>query len=139
MRLLALDFGSVNIGVAVSDPLGLAAQGVGTIRRRSHAQDMAELKALVEEYQPRAFVLGLPLNMDGSRGPAVDRVQSFGSLLKQQFNLPVYYQDERLTTVAAQKTLLNNDTSRQKRRQVVDKLAATLILSTYLENPNNIK
>ena len=77
--------------------------------------------------------------MDGSRGPAVDRVQSFGSLLKQQFNLPVYYQDERLTTVAAQKTLLNNDTSRQKRRQVVDKLAATLILSTYLENPNNIK
>ncbi len=139
MRLLALDFGSVNIGVAVSDPLGLTAQGVGTIRRRSHAQDMAELKALVKEYQPRAFVLGLPLNMDGSRGPAVDRVQSFGSLLKQQFNLPVYYQDERLTTVAAQKTLLNNDTSRQKRRQVVDKLAATLILSTYLENPNNIK
>ena len=139
MRLLALDFGSVNIGVAVSDPLGLTAQGDGTIRRRSHAQDMAELKALVEEYQPRAFVLGLPLNMDGSRGPAVDRVQSFGSLLKQQFNLPVYYQDERLTTVAAQKTLLNNDTSRQKRRQVVDKLAATLILSTYLENPNNIK
>ena len=139
MRLLALDFGSVNIGVAVSDPLGLTAQGVGTIRRRSHAQDMAELKALVEEYQPRAFVLGLPLNMDGSRGPAVDRVQSLGSLLKQQFNLPVYYQDERLTTVAAQKTLLNNDTSRQKRRQVVDKLAATLILSTYLENPNNIK
>ena len=139
MRLLALDFGSVNIGVAVSDPLGLTAQGVGTIRRRSHAQDMAELKALVEEYQPRAFVLGLPLNMDGSRGPAVDRVKSFGSLLKQQFNLPVYYQDERLTTVAAQKTLLNNDTSRQKRRQVVDKLAATLILSTYLENPNNIK
>ena len=66
-------------------------------------------------------------------------LQSFGSLLKQQFNLPVYYQDERLTTVAAQKTLLNNDTSRQKRRQVVDKLAATLILSTYLENPNNIK
>lgn len=139
MRLLALDFGSVNIGVAVSDPLGLTAQGVGTIRRRSHTQDMAELKALVNEYQPRAFVLGLPLNMDGSRGPAVDRVQSFGSLLKQQFNLPVYYQDERLTTVAAQKTLLNNDTSRQKRRQVVDKLAATLILSTYLENPNNIK
>ncbi len=139
MRLLALDFGSVNIGVAVSDPLGLTAQGVGTIRRRSHAQDMAELKALVEEYQPRAFVLGLPLNMDGSRGLAVYRVQSFGSLLKQQFNLPVYYQDERLTTVAAQKTLLNNDTSRQKRRQVVDKLAATLILSTYLENPNNIK
>lgn len=139
MRLMALDFGSVNIGVAVSDPLGLTAQGVGTIRRRSHARDMAELKALVEEYQPRAFVLGLPLNMDGSRGQAVDRVQSFGSLLKQQFNLPVYYQDERLTTVAAQKTLLNNDTSRQKRRQVVDKLAATLILSTYLENPNNIK
>ena len=139
MRLLALDFGSTNIGVAVSDPLGLTAQGVCTLRRRSQAEDMAAIRAYVDEYQPEAFVMGLPLNMDGSRGPAVDKVQSFASLLKQEFALPVYFQDERLTTVAAQKTLIAGDTRRQKRRQLVDKLAATLILSTYLENPNNIK
>ena len=139
MRLLALDFGSTNIGVAVSDPLGLTAQGVCTLRRRSHAEDMAAIRAYVDEYQPEAFVMGLPLNMDGSRGPAVDKVQSFASLLKQEFALPVYFQDERLTTVAAQKTLIAGDTRRQKRRQLVDKLAATLILSTYLDNPNNIK
>lgn len=139
MRLLALDFGSTNIGVAVSDPLGLTAQGVCTLRRRSHTEDMAAIRAYVDEYQPEAFVMGLPLNMDGSRGPAVDKVQSFASLLKQEFALPVYFQDERLTTVAAQKTLIAGDTRRQKRRQLVDKLAATLILSTYLENPNNIK
>jgi putative Holliday junction resolvase len=100
---------------------------------------MAAIRAYVDEYQPEAFVMGLPLNMDGSRGPAVDKVQSFASLLKQEFALPVYFQDERLTTVAAQKTLIAGDTRRQKRRQLVDKLAATLILSTYLENPNNIK
>lgn len=139
MRLLALDFGSAYIGVAVSDPLGLTAQGLGTLRRRSHTEDMAAIRRYVEEYQPQAFVLGLPLNMDGSRGPAVDRVQSFASLLKQEFQLPVYFQDERLTTVAAHRTLIEADCRRQKRRQVVDKLAATLILSTYLENPNNIK
>jgi putative Holliday junction resolvase len=77
--------------------------------------------------------------MDGSRGSAVDKVESFADLLKQEFGLLVFYQDERLTTVAAHKTLLINDTSRKKRKQVVDKLAAVFILSTYLENPNNIK
>ncbi len=139
MRLLGLDFGGSYIGVAVSDPLGITAQGIDNIHRRSHAEDMAALRSIIEEYQVEAIVLGLPLNMDGSRGPAVDKVESFADLLRQEFKLPIYYQDERLTTVAATKTLLESDTSRKKRRQVVDKLAAVLILSTYMENPNNIK
>lgn len=139
MRLLGLDFGAATIGVAVSDLLGMTAQGVTTIRRENHKKDMEQLRRIVDEYQVEGFVLGLPLNMDGSRGSAVDKVESFADLLKQEFGLPVFYQDERLTTVAAHKTLLINDTSRKKRKQVVDKLAAVFILSTYLENPNNIK
>lgn len=139
MRLLGLDLGDATIGVAVSDPLGITAQGICTLRRRSHREDMAELKRLAAEYGAEAFVLGLPLNLDGSRGPAVDKAESFADHLRREFALPVYFQDERLTTVAAHKTLLENDTSRKKRRQVVDKLAAVLILQTYLDNPNTIK
>ncbi len=139
MRLMGLDLGDATIGVAVSDPLGITAQGICTLRRRNHRADLAELKRLAAEYEAEAFVLGLPLNMDGSRGSAVDKVESFADHLRREFALPVYFQDERLTTVAAHKTLLENDTSRKKRRQVVDKLAAVLILQTYLDNPNTIK
>ncbi len=139
MRLLGLDLGDATIGVAVSDPFGLTAQGICTIRRQKRAHDIAELAKIVDEYQVEAFVMGLPLNLNGTRGPAVDKVESFADILKQEFALPVYYQDERLTTVAAHKTLLENDTSRAKRRKVVDKLAAVFILQTYLDNPNTIK
>lgn len=139
MRLIGIDLGDATIGVAVSDPLGLTAQGVTTIRRKKRAQDMAALGKIVDEYHAEGFVLGWPLNMDGSRGPAVDKVQSFADILRQEFALPIFYQDERLTTVAAHKTLLENDTSRAKRHQVVDKLAAVFILQTYLDNPNTIK
>lgn len=139
MRLMGIDLGDATIGVAVSDPLGLTAQGITTIRRKKRAQDIAELAKIIDDYGVEAFVLGLPLNLDGSRGPAVDKVQSFADILKQEFALPVYYQDERLTTVAAHKTLLENDTSRNKRHKVVDKLAAVFILQTYLDNPNTVK
>ena len=139
MRLLGLDLGDATIGVAVSDPLGLTAQGVCTIRRKKHSADMAELRRLTEEYNAEAFVLGLPLNLNGTRGPAVDKAESFADLLKKEFNLPVFFQDERLTTVAAHKALLENNTGRAKRKQVVDKLAAVFILQTYLDNPNTIK
>lgn len=139
MRLLGLDLGDATIGVAVSDPLGLTAQGITTIRRKKRANDMAALAKIIDEYGVEAFVMGLPLNMDGSRGAAVDKVQSFADILKQEFALPVFYQDERLTTVAAHKTLLENDTSRAKRHEVVDKLAAVLILQAYLDNPNTVK
>lgn len=139
MRLIGIDLGDATIGVAVSDPLGLTAQGVTTIRRKKRVHDMAALAKIVAEYEAEGFVLGWPLNMDGSRGPAVDKVQSFADILRQEFALPIFYQDERLTTVAAHKTLLENDTSRAKRHQVVDKLAAVFILQTYLDNPNTTK
>ena len=139
MRLIGLDLGDATIGVAVSDLLGFTAQGITTIRRTAFKQDMAELKKIVEQYGGEAFVLGLPLNLNGTRGPAVDKVESFADMLKKEFGLPVYFQDERLTTVAAHKMLLDNDTSRKKRRQVVDKLAAVLILQTYLDTPNTPK
>lgn len=139
MRLMGLDLGDATIGVAVSDPLGLTAQGITTIRRKKRANDMTALAKIIDEYGVEAFVMGLPLNMDGSRGAAVDKVQSFADILKQEFALPVFYQDERLTTVAAHKTLLENDTSRAKRHEVVDKLAAVLILQAYLDNPNTVK
>lgn len=139
MRLMGLDLGDATIGVAVSDPLGLTAQGITTIRRKKRANDMAALAKIIDEYGVEAFVMGLPLNMDGSRGAAVDKVQSFADILKHEFALPVFYQDERLTTVAAHKTLLENDTSRAKRHEVVDKLAAVLILQAYLDNPNTVK
>ncbi len=139
MRLIGLDLGDATIGVAVSDLLGFTAQGITTIHRTAFKQDMAELKKIVDQYGGEAFVLGLPLNLNGTRGPAVDKVESFADMLKKEFGLPVYFQDERLTTVAAHKMLLDNDTSRKKRRQVVDKLAAVLILQTYLDTPNTPK
>lgn len=139
MRLIGIDLGDNTIGVAVSDPWCMTAQGVTTIRRKKRVHDMAALKSIVDEYQAEAFVLGLPLNLNGTRGPAVDKVESFADILRQEFGLPIFYQDERLTTVAAHKTLLENDTSRYKRHQVVDKLAAVFILQAYLDNPNTIK
>lgn len=139
MRLMGIDLGDNTIGVAVSDPWGMTAQGITTIRRKKRIHDMAALDKIIREYQVEAIVLGWPLNLDGSRGPAVDKVQSFADILRQEFGLPIFYQDERLTTVAAHKTLLENDTSRAKRHQVVDKLAAVFILQTYLDNPNTTK
>ncbi|MBQ3180788.1 MAG: Holliday junction resolvase RuvX [Firmicutes bacterium] len=139
MRLLGLDVGTATIGVAVSDPLGWTAQGVTTIRRQSKEKDLAALEEIVKQYGVEAFVLGLPLRLNGDSDTAVDKVRHLAEQLKERFGLPIYYQDERLTTVAAQRVLLEGDVSRRKRKQVVDKLAAVLILSTYMENPNNPK
>jgi putative Holliday junction resolvase len=138
-RLMGLDVGSRTIGVAVSDLLGFTAQGITTIRRRSLEYDLDELAKLVQEYGVQAFVLGLPLNMNGSEGESAERARLLGDSLKERFDLPVYFQDERLSTVAAQRTLIAGDVSRKGRKQVVDKLAAVFILQTYLDKPNNQK
>ena len=139
MRLLGLDVGTATIGVAVSDPLGLTAQGVTTIRRQSKEKDLAALEEIVRQYGVEAFVLGLPLLLNGDSDAAVDKVKHLAEQLEERFGLPIYYQDERMTTVAAHRVLLEGDVSRRKRKQVVDKLAAVFILSTYMENPNNPK
>ncbi len=132
MRAIGLDFGEKTIGVAVSDPLGIIAQGVKTIRRKSWQVDLEKLHKIIEEYEAERLVVGLPRNMDGSYGPSAEKVQVFMEKLKI-FNLPIEPEDERLTTVMAERALLEGDVSRKKRKQVIDQVAAALILQGYLD------
>jgi putative Holliday junction resolvase len=133
MRAAGLDLGTKTIGVAVSDELGLTAQGLKTIERRSLKKDLAELVRLVEEYSVDRFVLGLPLNMDGSEGPRAEATRKFGAALEAETKLPIIYQDERLTTVSAERALLEADVSRKKRKEVIDQVAASFILQAWLD------
>ncbi|MCY1035572.1 Holliday junction resolvase RuvX [Corallococcus sp. BB11-1] len=133
MRTFGLDYGTKTIGVAVSDGLGLTAQTVTTVRRSSIKADLAELSRLVKEYEVTRIVLGLPLNMNGSEGPRAEASRKFADVLGQSLGLPVELWDERLSTVAAQRTLLEADVSRAKRREVIDQLAAQFILQGWLD------
>ncbi|WP_411504011.1 Holliday junction resolvase RuvX [Brevibacillus centrosporus] len=132
-RLMGLDVGDKTIGVAVSDELGWTAQGVETIKRQSKAKDFARLQELIAQYQVGAIVVGLPKNMNGTIGPRAELCQSFGKLLQEKTSLPVHMWDERLTTMAAERMLISAEVSRQKRKTVIDKMAATLILQGYLD------
>ncbi|WP_375767350.1 Holliday junction resolvase RuvX [Archangium gephyra] len=133
MRTLGLDYGTKTIGVAASDGLGLTAQTVTTIRRTNLKADLAALKELVREYEADRFVVGLPLNMDGSEGPRAEATRKFVEALTEVLGLPVELWDERLSTVAAQRTLLEADVSRAKRREVIDQMAAQFILQGWLD------
>jgi putative Holliday junction resolvase len=133
-RYMGLDLGDKTIGVAVSDPFGWTAQAVTVIRRTSQARDLAELQKWVGEYDITELVLGLPKNMDGSIGARGELSFAYAEWLKETLGLPVVLWDERLTTVAATRTLLEADVSRAKRKQVVDKMAAALLLQTYLDS-----
>ena len=133
MRTLGLDYGTKTIGVAASDGLGLTAQTVTTIRRTNLKADLAALKELVREYEADRFVVGLPLNMDGTEGPRAEATRRFVDALTQVLGLPVELWDERLSTVAAQRTLLEADLSRAKRREVIDQMAAQFILQGWLD------
>jgi len=132
-RLLGLDVGDKTIGIAVSDELGLTAQGVTVRHRQALAADMAYLRELVERYGAASIVVGLPKNMDGSIGPQARKTLAFIARLRQACNVPVIEWDERLTTQQAERVLLAADASRRRRKQVRDQLAAQLILQTYLE------
>lgn len=133
MRTLGLDFGTKTIGVAASDALGLTAQTVTTIRRTNLKTDLAALAGLVREYEAERFVIGLPLNMDGTEGPRAEATHRFVDALTQSLGLPVELWDERLSTVAAQRTLLEADLSRARRREVIDQMAAQFILQGWLD------
>ena len=136
MRLMGLDVGSKTVGVAVSDLLGWTAQGVEVIPI-NEAKDqfgLERLTELVQEYQVDGFVLGLPKNMDGSIGSRAEVAQKYGEKLTDRFGLPVYFQDERLTTMQVNRMMIEEgNVSRAKRKQVVDKLAAVIILQTYMD------
>ncbi|NLV17226.1 MAG: Holliday junction resolvase RuvX [Syntrophomonadaceae bacterium] len=133
MRILALDVGTKRIGMAVSDPLGLTAQGLGVLERRNLEADLKLLRRVIEEKGVTSLLLGLPRNMNGTLGEKAREVQEFGDMLAREFGLAVEYQDERLSTKAVEGTLIAADVSRRKRRQVVDKLAAVFILQGYLD------
>ena len=136
MRVMGLDVGSKTVGVAISDPLGFTAPGVEIIKINEEAKEFGfdRLGELVKEYQVDKFVVGLPKNMNNTEGPRVEASKAYGDKIKEIFNLPVDYQDERLTTVQAERMLVEQaDVSRDKRKKVIDKLAAQLILQNYLD------
>lgn len=136
MRIMGLDVGSKTVGVAISDPLGFTAQGLEIIPIDEEKGEfgLERLTELVEQYKVDKFVVGLPKNMNNTSGPRVEASQAYGDLLTERYKLPVDYQDERLTTVAAERMLIEQaDISRGKRKKVIDKLAAQMILQNYLD------
>ncbi|KIL41065.1 Holliday junction resolvase [Gordoniibacillus kamchatkensis] len=136
MRTMGLDYGDKTIGVAVSDELGWTAQGVETVRRTTAERDFARLKELVAEFNVGEIVVGLPKNMNGTIGPRGEICIAFAREVEAILGLPVRLWDERLTTAAAQRTLLEADVSRKKRKAVIDKMAAALILQGYMDSKN---
>lgn len=139
MRIFAMDVGDRRIGLAVSDELGWTAQGIGKLERKDSKSDLERLKEIISQYKPKEIVLGLPKNMNGSIGPQGEKVKNFGESLMKIFNGDIVYWDERLTTVSAQRVLIDADISRKKRKQKVDQIAAVLILQGYLDFINNKK
>ena len=134
MRIMGLDLGESRIGVALSDELLLTAQGLCVINSRGIANDLDQVLQLIEQHAVTHLVLGLPRNMDGSSGPMVDKVKEFGRQLSaRKPEVVLEYWDERLTTTAAQRVLVEADMSRSRRRKVVDKVAAGLILQGYMD------
>ena len=136
MRIMGLDVGSKTVGVAISDPLGFTAQGLEIISINEEAQEFGldRLGELVDQYKVDKFVIGLPKNMNNTSGPRVEASQAYGAMIAERYSIPVDYQDERLTTVAAERMLIEQaDVSRSKRKKVIDKLAAQLILQNYLD------
>ncbi|MEN3004410.1 Holliday junction resolvase RuvX [Dehalobacterium formicoaceticum] len=134
MRIMGLDVGERTIGIAVSDPLGWTAQGVDTIRRKGDLkEDLDHLKLVLDEYGVEEIVVGLPKNMNGTLGPSAVRAQEIADVIAQETGLPIKMWDERLSTMAAEKTLLEGNVSRAKRKKVIDKMAAVIILQSYLD------
>lgn len=136
MRIMGLDIGSKTVGVAISDPLGFTAQGLEIIKIDEEKEEFGfeRLGELVKQYQVDQFVVGLPKNMNNTSGPRVEASKAYGEKIESLFSLPVHYQDERLTTVEAERMLIEQaDVSRGKRKKVIDKLAAQLILQNYLD------
>jgi len=133
MRVMGLDVGDKTIGVAVSDLLGLTAQGIETIRRDEKVDYWQRLSELCRHYEVERIVVGLPKNMNGTLGPRAKKVTEFICHLQEKLSLPVEVWDERLSTVAVERTLLDADLSRKKRKKVIDKMAAVFILQGYLD------
>ncbi len=139
MKILAIDYGDARIGLAMSDESETLASPIGTYLSQSMRKDIDYIAQLAKEKQVGRIVLGLPINMDGSLGPRADKTKSFGSVLERVSEIPVVYKDERLTTVSAEKTLIECNMRREKRKQVIDTLSAQIILQSYLDAQKRIK
>jgi len=133
-RILGLDVGDKTIGVAVSDLLQFTAQGVKTIRRESNKQSYEDLKEIIDEYDIKKVVVGLPKNMDGTIGPQSEKVMKFSEKLHNKYDVEIIYIDERLTTVSAERILIEGDVRRENRKKYIDMVAATYILQFYLDS-----
>ena len=133
MRVIGLDIGSKRIGVSVSDELGFTAQPVETLLSKGIEADLDHIVSLVDQYQAEEIVIGMPYNMNGTEGPEAKKVRAVMDKLSARLHIPVREWDERLSTAAAERTLLEADMSRSKRRKVIDKLAASIILQGYLD------
>lgn len=133
MRTMGLDIGTHTIGVAVSDELGITAQGLKTLRRKSMEEDFKEIATIIGQFEIEKIVVGLPKNMNGTLGKQAEIVLKWIKILTDKIPVPVVTWDERLSTVEATKVLLEADLSRRKRKKVIDKVAAVLILQGYLD------
>lgn len=140
MRILCLDVGEKRIGVAVSDELGITAQGLGTVERKQNSkdEDIEEIRKIVEKYNVDKIILGLPKNMDGTLGQSGKMVEDYAKKLQSCLNIDLGFWDERLSTVSAERVLIDADISRKKRKSVIDKLSAVIILQSYLDYKSRV-
>ena len=137
IRIMGLDFGSKTVGVAVSDPLGITAQGIEIVRRTSEnklRKTLARIEELVTEYEVTEIVLGFPKNMNNTIGERAEKSLAFKEMLERRTGLPVVMWDERLTTVSAERTLIENKVRREDRKKYIDQIAAVFILQGYLDS-----
>jgi putative Holliday junction resolvase len=132
-RILGLDVGSKTIGLAVSDPLGITAQGLETIRRKNKRADFEQLEKVIQKYRVGEIVVGYPLRMSGAEGTQAEKMQRFAEELRRRFQLPVHLWDERLTSAQANRVLRETEMSIKRRGEVVDRMAAVLILQSWMD------
>lgn len=135
-RILAIDYGTRRMGLAVSDPLGITAQGLETLERKNKRADFGRLERTIREYQVREIVLGNPLRMSGEESTLSQKVAEFAEELRRRFQLPVHLWDERLTSAEANRLLREAELSIKKRAQAVDRMAAVLILQSFMQARN---
>lgn len=132
-RILGLDVGARRIGIAVSDPLGLTAQGLPTLHRRNRRYDHSELRQVINKYSVKEIVIGNPLRMSGESGAQAEKMAAFAAQLGQEFSLPIHLWDERLSTAEAHRLLDETAIRDARRKEVIDKMAAVLILQSFLD------
>ena len=133
LRILGIDMGEKRIGLAVSDPLGITAQGLKTIKVNGSEEARKKLIEVINEKKAEKLIFGLPKNMNGTLGPQAEKVQEFAKKIENITKLPIEYEDERLSTVSAEQVLLMADQSRAKRKKAIDRLSAVIILQSYLD------